>query len=76
MAAPRRVKSSPSEIVIAFRLTEAERQAIVMRCFERVPVGDITDALRIEGASGARGLLQTARRKLRAVLERDAGAFS
>jgi RNA polymerase sigma-70 factor (ECF subfamily) len=62
--------------LLAGTLTATERQAIVMRCFERMPVGVITEALSVEGASGARGLLQTARRKLRAVLAQDAGAFS
>ncbi len=53
-------------------LTVREREAIVLRCFEKMPIDLITSVLRVEGASGARGLLQTARRKLRAALERDA----
>jgi RNA polymerase sigma-70 factor (ECF subfamily) len=51
-----------------------ERTAIGLRCFERMPVDMITDVLGLTTASGARGLLQTARRKLRAVLaEQDDG---
>jgi hypothetical protein len=45
----------------------------VLRCFERMPVDRITETLCLENASGARGLLQTARRKLRAELEREDG---
>jgi hypothetical protein len=40
-----------------------------MRCYERFAVEDITETLRLEGATGARALLQRARRKLRAALE-------
>jgi RNA polymerase sigma-70 factor (ECF subfamily) len=51
-------------------LEPRERVALWMRCYERMPVDEITAALGLAGASGARGLLQTARRKLRAALER------
>lgn len=56
-------------------LDPEERVALWMRCYERLPVDEITAALGLTGASGARGLLQTARRKLRAAVERrrDAG---
>lgn len=47
-----------------------EQAALWMRCFEGMEVAEITEALRLESASGARGLLQTARRKLRAALDR------
>jgi RNA polymerase sigma-70 factor (ECF subfamily) len=53
-------------------LDSRERQAIVLRCFERMPVDRITEILCLENATGARGLLQTARRKLRAELARSA----
>jgi RNA polymerase sigma-70 factor (ECF subfamily) len=46
-----------------------ERTALWMRCYERFAVEDITETLRLEGATGARALLQRARRKLRAALE-------
>ena len=49
-------------------LEPMERDVLWLRCFERVPVDEITQILRLESASGARGLLQRARRKLRAAL--------
>lgn len=52
-------------------LDPLEQKAIWLRCFERMPVDDITQLLGIEGSSGARGMLQTARRKLKAALEED-----
>jgi RNA polymerase sigma-70 factor (ECF subfamily) len=45
-----------------------EQDAIWLRCFEGVPVDEITRLLGLDGRSGARGVLQTARRKLRAAL--------
>ena len=50
-----------------------EQEAIYLRCFERLPVDEITSLLSITGASGARGLLQSARRKLRAALAKPPG---
>ncbi|MEO5617286.1 MAG: sigma-70 family RNA polymerase sigma factor [Candidatus Eisenbacteria bacterium] len=50
-------------------LDEDERLALWMGCFERMPVEGITQALKLANASGARALLQRARRKLRAALE-------
>jgi RNA polymerase sigma-70 factor (ECF subfamily) len=55
-------------------LDAQERQAIVLRCFERMPVDRITETLHLENATGARGVLQTARRKLRAELVRRGDA--
>ena len=49
-------------------LDEQERLALWMRCFERLPIEAITQALGLSNATGARGLLQRARRKLRAAL--------
>jgi RNA polymerase sigma-70 factor (ECF subfamily) len=51
-------------------LDPSERLALWMRCEERMSVDEITRRLELTSASGARGLLQTARRKLRAALER------
>lgn len=51
-------------------LEPVERAAIWLRCFENLPVDEVTDVLDLKGASGARGVLQSARRKLRAALER------
>lgn len=50
-------------------LDEQERLALWMRCHERMPIETITAALGLENATGARGLLQRARRRLRAALE-------
>jgi RNA polymerase sigma-70 factor (ECF subfamily) len=50
-------------------LDEQERLVLWMGCFERMPVEAITRALGLTNATGARGLLQRARRKLRAALE-------
>jgi len=50
-------------------LGETEQQAIWMRCIEGLTVDEITRALGLENLSGARALLQRARRKLRAALD-------
>jgi RNA polymerase sigma-70 factor (ECF subfamily) len=49
-------------------LEPQERAALWLRAQEGMSVDEITDLLRLDGASGARALLQTARRKLRAAL--------
>ena len=54
----------------ARHLDPIEQEALWLRCFERMPVEEVTRLLDIRGASGARGVLQSARRKLRAALER------
>ncbi len=51
-------------------LTAQEQEALWLRCYERMPVEAITRALGIQHATGARAVLQSARRKLRAALER------
>jgi RNA polymerase sigma-70 factor (ECF subfamily) len=56
--------------VLARHLDEAEREALWLSCCERLSVDEITRVMRLENATGARGLLQRARRRLRAVLER------
>jgi len=45
-----------------------EQEVLWLRCFERVPVETITGMMNIRESSGARGVLQRARRKLRAAL--------
>ncbi len=50
-------------------LDPMEQKAIWLRCFERLSIDEITGMLGIEAKSGARGMLQTARRKLKAALE-------
>ncbi len=61
-------------------LEPVEQQALMLRCYERLPVEEITRFLDIRSATGARGVLQSARRKLRAALERiqsaEGGAWS
>jgi len=49
-------------------LDPVEQQAIHLRCFEKMPVDAITQALGIQERTGARAVLQRARRKLRAAL--------
>lgn len=54
-------------------LDDQEKLAILLRYWEGLPVDEVTRLAGITGASGARGLLQTARRKLRAALGRRTG---
>jgi RNA polymerase sigma-70 factor (ECF subfamily) len=49
-------------------LDHEERTALWLRCHEGMPVEEITRALNLDAATGARALLQRARRKLRAAL--------
>ncbi len=69
-----RVEESELRDLIGRTLDPIERQALSLRCFERMPVEAITEALGLETATGARGLLQRARRKLRAALAERARA--
>jgi RNA polymerase sigma-70 factor, ECF subfamily len=50
-------------------LDPEEQEVLWLRCFERMPIDMITETLRLRQASGARGVLQRARRNLRAALE-------
>ena len=54
-------------------LTPREQDALWLRYFENASVEDITRTLQVATVSGARGLLQTARRKLRAAVAERAG---
>ena len=54
-------------------LSPLEQEAIWLRCFERLSVPDVTRLLGLTHASGARSVLQSAREKLRAALERRRG---
>lgn len=49
-----------------------EQEALWLRCYEGLPVDEITRLLGLDASSGARGLLQRARRKLRAAWEQPA----
>jgi RNA polymerase sigma-70 factor (ECF subfamily) len=51
-------------------LDPLEQDAIWLRCSEAMPVDEITRLLGITDASGARGVLQRARRKLRAARDK------
>ena len=55
--------------LIEKHLDPVEQKALWLRSFERMPVETITRVLRIENPSGARAVLQRARRKLRTALE-------
>ena len=57
--------------LIRRELDADEQKAIWLRCIERMPVEEITGVLNVSGESGARALLQRARRKLRAAMDRD-----
>ena len=58
---------------IRTELAPDEQGAIWLRCVERLPVDEVTRILGIDGAAGARGVLQRARRKLRAAMDRREG---
>lgn len=68
-ALERREEEASMLELIKGTLDRQEQDALVLRCFERLPVDEITRTLDLQSASGARGLLQTARRKLRAALD-------
>lgn len=61
------------QAVMERSLTAQERTALWLRAYEAMSVEDITRMLALDSESGARGLLQTARRKLRAALAGDGG---
>jgi len=50
-------------------LDPLEQTALWLRCYEGLAVEEITRLLEIDTATGARGILQRARRKLRAALD-------
>ena len=54
-------------------LDPVEQEALWLRCYEGLPVDEITRLLGLDAASGARALLQRARRKLRAALKQPSG---
>ena len=49
-------------------LTAEEQTVVWLRCYEGLPVDVITKRLNLAGKTGARGVLQRARRKLRSAL--------
>jgi RNA polymerase sigma-70 factor (ECF subfamily) len=58
--------------LIREQLPLLDQKVLWLRCFERVPVDVITKMLKITDASGARGVLQRARRRLKAAMAREA----
>jgi RNA polymerase sigma-70 factor (ECF subfamily) len=65
-----REEEQAMEALLRETLSPLEQDAIWLRCFERLPVEDVTRLLGIGGASGARSTLQSAREKLRRALEK------
>jgi RNA polymerase sigma-70 factor (ECF subfamily) len=61
--------------LIQEHLDPQEQEVLWLRCFERMPIDLITETLGIRQASGARGVLQRARRTLRAALEASGHAM-
>ena len=62
------------EVLLALvreHLDPLEQRAVWLRCAEHMPVEEITRVLGLRSASGARGMLQTARRKLKAARDRQ-----
>ena len=55
-------------------LPPLDQKVLWLRCFEKVPVDVITRMLEITEASGARGVLQRARRRLKAAMNKEASA--
>jgi RNA polymerase sigma-70 factor (ECF subfamily) len=56
--------------MMLLHLDAQERQALALSHFEQMPVEEITRLLGLSNATGARALLQRARRKLRTAVER------
>lgn len=65
-----REEEQAMEALLRETLSPLEQEAIWLRCFERLPVDEVTRLLGIGGASGARSTLQSAREKLRRALEK------
>ncbi|MBM4116373.1 sigma-70 family RNA polymerase sigma factor [bacterium] len=59
--------------LIRSALPPLDQQVLWLRCVEKMPVDGITRLLAIEEASGARAVLQRARRRLRAALAAEEG---
>lgn len=56
--------------MIKEELEPQQQEVLWLRCFERMPVDEITRILNITASTGARGVLQSARRRLRTALDR------
>jgi len=64
----RRADEEAARRLMMEQLDDQERLALWLRGFERMGVEDITRTLGLTNTTGARGLLQRARRKLRAAI--------
>jgi RNA polymerase sigma factor (sigma-70 family) len=69
-----REEEAAMEALVREHLSPVEQEAIWLRCFERLPVPEVTRLLGLTHASGARSVLQSAREKLRTALERRRSA--
>ena len=69
-----REEEEAMEALFRETLSPVEQEAIWLRCFERLPVSDVTRMLGLQNASGARSVLQSAREKLRRALEKRKGS--
>lgn len=65
-----REEEAAVEALLRDHLNPVEQEAIWLRCFERLPVPEVTRLLGLTHSSGARSVLQSARDKLRAALAR------
>jgi RNA polymerase sigma-70 factor (ECF subfamily) len=65
-----REEEDAMEALLRDSLSPLEQEAIWLRCFEGLSVGDVTRLLGLTHASGARSVLQSAREKLRVALAR------
>ena len=52
-------------------LSKEEQMVLWLRCVEKIPHSTLNEVAGTELASGARGVLQRARRKLRAAIESE-----
>lgn len=57
--------------ILRTELARDEQEAVWLHYIERVPIDEVRDIMGLENASGARSVLQRARRKLRAARDRD-----
>jgi RNA polymerase sigma-70 factor (ECF subfamily) len=65
-----REEEEAMEALVRDHLSPVEQEAIWLRCFEGLPVPEVTRLLGLTNTSGARSVLQSAREKLRAALKR------
>ena len=74
-ALERKLVGETLEELVRQTLDTVEQDALWLRCFEGLPVETITRRLQIREASGARAVLQRARRKLRAAIAAREGGM-